>query len=335
MVRGACCTLVLCALACSIGHVYGRAFRAFGRSQAQDALGGLKPALRSNKQRLPVIAGLGDWGSKVVAAAANTDDPAGVLAARRKIYGACTAGSLSATTCQDDQLLRFFANSSAAAASHNQKNLSIFLHFSKAGGTLMCDVATHNCAEGQVPEDNCWHTGDGPMWCPMSRVPKQLSCEQRALKATKNGFRFMAVERYMDAGPPCPQFRYITLLREPIGRAKSMIKHQMTLEGGSGGDENGGGGAGETGQEEDVSPCLLDARVGRGKGLHVSAKKVLKLQPAYFNNFYVRSLLGPAVHALPLGGVTHEHLQQAKMLLSHSFDLVLLRSQQCLECLYN
>ena len=43
---------------------------------------------------------------------------------------------------------------------------------------------------------------------------------------------------------------------------------------------------------------------------------------AALNNYYVRSLAGPAVYALPLGGVKAEHLEVATVAL-HAIDVVL------------
>ena len=57
--------------------------------------------------------------------------------------------------------------------------------------------------------------------------------------------------------------------------------------------------------------------------MHASAPRALGQHPGLLNNHYVRSLLGPGVYSLPLGGVLRRHLRRAKRVLSGSFELVL------------
>ena len=61
----------------------------------------------------------------------------------------------------------------------------------------------------------------------------------------------------------------------------------------------------------------------RTSSMHASAWHALRQHPALLNNYYIRSLLGPSVYALPLGGVLQPHLDLAKRILSEAFDLVL------------
>ena len=251
-----------------------------------------------------------DWMARIEQALNSTNgaSPAAALRLRRDVFGRPRNVSLQVWRFVAQRFDAYFGDVSA------RKQLTLFLHFSKTGGTLFCDVATHNCAEHEVPEDNCNAVGeeyrlgnvtlaldDGAVWCPLHSFPVVKSCATRIAAARAHGLRFMGLERYLD-GPPCHGIRYVTIMREPEARARSLLKHMIRAGGGR---------------------CVAGAREVRARSMHASAWHALKQHPALMNNHYTRSLLGPSAYALPLGGVVQHHLDLAKRVLSEAFELVL------------
>jgi hypothetical protein len=55
-------------------------------------------------------------------------------------------------------------------------------------------------------------------------------------------------------------------------------------------------------------------------------REMLDIAPAVSNNYYIRTLLGHSVFVLPVGAVTREHLELAKLKL-HQFDILLMLEQ--------
>ena len=104
----------------------------------------------------------------------------------------------------------------------------LFVHVSKAGGTLFLDMASRNYNSSQYPttQDNMWTGGDGPTWCCNSPPVEELDCAERERRMRLEGWRIAAIERYLDnGGQLCPQFDYVTLLRDPIDRVFSHVNH--------------------------------------------------------------------------------------------------------------
>ena len=71
-----------------------------------------------------------------------------------------------------------------------------------------------------------WTGGDGPTWCCNSPPVEELDCAERERRMRLQGWRIAAIERYLDnGGQLCPQFDYVTLLRDPIDRVFSHVNH--------------------------------------------------------------------------------------------------------------
>jgi hypothetical protein len=177
-----------------------------------------------------------------------------------------------------------------ARASGNQTftNKMFFLHFSKAGGTSLCTMAKHNMAHGPNPKNNC------------NLPPQYRSLWQGTADVQKNipskfaQWGFLANEGPMADEPVFdPDFFHVTLLREPVSRAKSGYFHTFTA---------------------------LRAKAKRSEGTpNLTFSKWLSDRSDSVSNYYVRRLAG--VSTMTLGHLTDHHYRIAQERLDH-FDLV-------------
>lgn len=188
--------------------------------------------------------------------------------------------------------------------SSNRKRV-IHLHVHNSAGTYMCHFALQNhelakAIPGDAEKDtNCLPLidNDGPWWSPRKH---NYTCADREAQMQEKGITFAAIERYIDfdSGDWCPnQFLYTIILRDPIKRAISTIKHH-----------------------ESMSQITNYFAQGKEKGLDAT-QPWLSAWPAY-SDLLVRSLNGPDAMKLPLGALQTSHLQIAKQRL-REFHVVL------------
>jgi len=133
---------------------------------------------------------------------------------------------------------------------------------------------------------------------------------------TKNhgGSNFMFIETPLDVRPPCPGMAFVTVIRQPWSRLESTQgKRGWTFP--------------------NASALIRCMKVGddplddKFKWMFCDSYHAPTCQPffkaGYFNNYYVRSLLGMKEGArIPWGQVTEEHFEKVKKILE-DFDLVI------------
>ena len=202
---------------------------------------------------------------------------------------------------------RLCAVLSAATSSH----LPIFqVHFSKAGGTSLCNLARDNNCTLAPEANNCWINGNGPVWF-ASFYHREITCERYMDMYREHHMDVMANEAYLDGGdlpddkttnfksappgptPPthspqlCEGLFYITILREPLSRVVShMNQHGVKPEG-----------------------------YKRKDYETFNVEKKLQTKPGISNNYVVRFLLGKRAYLSSLGALNSTHLHQAMNLL--------------------
>ena len=98
----------------------------------------------------------------------------------------------------------------------------------KTGGTSLCSI--FQTLNMDVSKSNCWIPEDGPEWCCLSETMlKERTCTERLNE--KNKPIISMIERYMDTNNGvnetliCPKIRYGILIRNPLDRAISHLKH--------------------------------------------------------------------------------------------------------------
>ena len=192
----------------------------------------------------------------------------------------------------------------------------LYLHFSKSGGTHLCkSAADSNCSSWGT---NCAARShaDGPWWVAQEDAPTfwhkknfarplnrfNRSCEMRRQIAPS----FHAIESVLPHGQLCAGFFTMTLLVPPMDRMQSQAFELLRW-----GFFNHF--ANETGRPY---PLYLQLRTCS------NYTHLRQLSPVTYDNYYIRTLLGERVHALPAGEITADHLHRAKALLDQ-MDLVL------------
>lgn len=204
-----------------------------------------------------------------------------------------------------------------------------FHHISKCGGTGMCRVAkkagcstqnfamSWNCRIKEFGDTPIWTVGGFPDpktgkmhfpffsrgW-PFRPAGDQLdSCSQRAKYLREAGYDFFANELYLVHGlqspvhaTPCDDFLNVIILRRPVARMLSNLKH--------------------------ISAYYLNIGADPPRGLAAFNGTA----PAVLDNYTTRMLLGHWIFDLKLGGIHEAHLELAKLKLQQ-FDLVMLLEQ--------
>ena len=94
----------------------------------------------------------------------------------------------------------------------------VSLHIPKTGGTSVC-TAAENTPELETKGDNCWTKTFCPIWVGCYQ-PKPTTCENLYQNKKLN---FRMNENWLDE--LCPQRTYSMILREPISRAMSHVRH--------------------------------------------------------------------------------------------------------------
>lgn len=130
-------------------------------------------------------------------------------------------------------------------------------------------------------------------------------CEELRTIAAATHATLWGHENVVVAPLRCPRTRYWVVMRDPIKRIFSRILDRYFLE-----------------HKEGITREM--ARAALNSTTTFPGREHLKefTGSAALNNYYVRSLAGPAVYALPLGGVKAEHLEVATVAL-HAIDVVL------------
>ena len=203
-----------------------------------------------------------------------------------------------------------------------------FQHLHKAGGTMMCELAQRNGEKmmdtAQIQE-NCSPKGDG-IWLERNEIGPGYSraCADRMRLAAMTSF--MAVERWADRDMCADDLDYAVVVRDPIDRIVSnTIFTQSSAAGGPGCIE----------EAYPYEKCTGDAIVGwvaPGAEVSLHAPEALRRcdlierSTAGYDNFYVRSLVGPDAFTLPAGSITREHLTKAKKRLAKYAAIIVLDS---------
>lgn len=204
-------------------------------------------------------------------------------------------------------------------AAHNRSGVE-HLHISKAKGTRICKLAglnlcsteefeyIQNCRIRAFQDEPIWTDRDGlrrdgshvPLF--FSRTdsgPQRLTCEERAALLSGKGFNFFSNERFLLGGAldpvhaaPCRQFLSVVVLRHPLVRLAANIDHIHRV------------------CHKQGVPFPVQFEHLTQNGSHYMA-----------NNYVLRTLLGEAVHGLPLGSLNQKHLQLGMAKLS-MFDVL-------------
>eukprot|EP01138_Halocafeteria_seosinensis_P002619 gb/GECG01002678.1/.p1 GENE.gb/GECG01002678.1/~~gb/GECG01002678.1/.p1 ORF type:complete len:348 (+),score=31.51 gb/GECG01002678.1/:1-1044(+) len=185
-----------------------------------------------------------------------------------------------------------------------------FPHLHKVGGTTFCKTAMktkEKVGKGGTcnsPKDNA------QALIGQSKVAVEFAkrnCELRWERLHQ--FSFIALETFLEE-ETCPRmFHYVTIIRPPLDRIRSHLNsHQMK--------------ANET----------VDWLHG-GKTPSVRHKFGRKV--AFYDNYYIRFLLGPDTFFLPPFSITRDHLEKAKRKLEDTFAVVvpLYHQESVEECL--
>jgi len=209
-----------------------------------------------------------------------------------------------------------------------ERQAVFFSHVSKSAGTTFCACGMRSgclgfgMEEGSDPVlQNC-HAGlwdksapdDSPHWGAEGNHPEQFdTCNGLADYANSKNYTLEGNENYLVSDGVCPQFWNVVILRDPIERLVSHLSELTRIP--------------------EKSPWRFrEVRVGDAlwNPHNLTPQTIFQEIPILSDNFYIRSLLGRDVYRLPLGGVTKEHLEQAKKVVE-KFDLVLLKSSSLMD----
>ena len=191
-------------------------------------------------------------------------------------------------------------DASSVDVSANLRNGSpvLYLHFHKAGGSAMCDLAHLNSERISGSAVNCNFQEDDAH---VDRRFTGISCDERLAKQRREGLTWMGLERWVDR-EMCTNFFYVTMLREPLDRMVSNV-HQIWNT--------------YPGRKTNfswVKPEDIMSWVTPGKSVFYYTE-FMEVSTAAYDNFYIRTLCGADVFFLPAGSVTREHLEKAKEVL--------------------
>lgn len=176
-----------------------------------------------------------------------------------------------------------------------------FMHVHNAAGTFMRATAA---AQGEIPLDGKHgHSGNWNLieeTCNYENEKAVVNCSEKARMMKDQGSTFTCTERPFELESDlCPSdLLYITIIRNPLKLMRStLLNNHFSL------DE------------------VMALR--KGEMPQMTFKGCLKEHGfQHFDNFLTRSLNGYMVYALPYGGITEEHADNAKQILS-KFDMVL------------
>lgn len=168
----------------------------------------------------------------------------------------------------------------------------LFMHFHKAGGTTMCQLATLN--DELMPEGsestNCNSIGDSNWFQTPGNV---RSCDERRVMGVNRSY--MSLERWIDNSICTDDLLYATTLRDPLDRIISNLNYEAHKP-----DK----------VMEWVKPGASQFNVSNVRGA------VIDSSTASYDNFFVRTLAGPDAFMLPAGAMTRQHLDIAKKRLA-------------------
>lgn len=204
------------------------------------------------------------------------------------------------------------------------KLLVLFNHFHGTGGTSVCDFAKRASkrAESGVKLHAaqwdefamCNLDGWSPIDAYQGRRPDPLlgTCDGLLQYARDRALTWAHVETALDLKPPCRGVAFVTVLREPWRRMLTEITCPMHVR----------------------EALDLFKRIRAGDTVRNSSHLVGHMslfaegepvfRALYFDNYYVRALLGTAEgRQLPWGAVREEHFRRARATLE-AFDLVML-----------
>jgi len=198
--------------------------------------------------------------------------------------------------------------------SNKPKNATYFLHFSKAGGTSVCNLYQKSGLPGIVTKTNCfdtkgsmWREGvhDGAYWGRSKYKYKSSYFVERtcAERNTLQKRKFFAVERYFDLEELCDNFLYMTIMRDPKQRLVSHLSHMQSVF---------------HSQNEDKTRDRDNERFAHP--LFNSLKEALDHAPEQ-SNFYVRHLLGKKGYFADNVGL--DHMRRARQLLLQRFEVIM------------
>eukprot|EP01138_Halocafeteria_seosinensis_P005322 gb/GECG01005441.1/.p1 GENE.gb/GECG01005441.1/~~gb/GECG01005441.1/.p1 ORF type:complete len:372 (+),score=24.47 gb/GECG01005441.1/:1-1116(+) len=190
-----------------------------------------------------------------------------------------------------------------------ERKLPRFIHFHKVGGTGVCLAAQRN---GEMVNVEATCNSEEEMVQKLLEPQlagefARLSCQERYNRLRI--YSFVASETFLEI-ESCPQyFHYIANIRPPIDRIQShLTAHRMSAL--------------------DTVKWLQGAEPPIGHLQH-------GIMEAFFDNYYIRFLLGPSVFYLPTGSLTRDHLDRAKRKLRETFAVIVPLHDQKLvhECL--
>mmetsp|Transcript_3394 Transcript_3394/g.7186 ORF Transcript_3394/g.7186 Transcript_3394/m.7186 type:complete len:390 (+) Transcript_3394:431-1600(+) len=130
-------------------------------------------------------------------------------------------------------------------------------------------------------------------------------CQETALIAERYNVTWWAHENPVVAPLQCRGVRYWVVLRHPIERILARLFSSWYMQ-----------------QQHTVTLELAKAALINNTNFMFGPQTKEFSGSAALNNYYVRSLVGPSVYALPLGAVSRFHLKAALTVLS-TFDVVL------------
>lgn len=173
-----------------------------------------------------------------------------------------------------------------------------FPHLHKVGGTTFCKTAMqHKEKVGKAgtcnsPKDNA-QALMGKSKVAVEWAKRNCSMRWDRLKK----FSFIALETFLEE-ETCPKFfHYVTIVRPPLDRMRShMNSHQM--------------------KANDTVNWLQG-------GSSPSVRHRFGLKIAFYDNYYIRFLLGPDVFFMRPFSITRDHLERAKQKLKETFAVII------------
>ena len=215
-----------------------------------------------------------------------------------------------------------------------------FLHISKSGGTTMCAGFKKYCGPNQLPSNanneklpHCWVRGTGPIW-EAPRKHRNLKCEELgALYADKSASVVSNEGHLMGGTADTPltslcnsAFLHATLLRNPFSRTMS----HSTLD-----DVHISASAESEMAKRELGDCHWGKSEKNGKAdcrySEFTLQQRMAAQPAIFNNYIHRVLLGPNVYHSAHDGVKQHHLLLAQQQLARFDTVVVLEDKRGME----
>lgn len=189
---------------------------------------------------------------------------------------------------------------------HDRPVAVFFLHVSSSGGTAVCRLAQEQpCSRvpscGANCNLNCRHPWDWRQQCvPPACVPPARPCRPphkpgcAGLRrwVAQHNLTFVASETMLTEGGLCPDFVYVTVLRDPVARLQSQLERMSSQP------------------NHKLHQLLSQPRV-----LNTSVTTSLMGTPA-LDNYLVRLLLGPPTFFLPLRAINASHFAAASRVLA-------------------